>query len=54
VEQALAPTLRPGDVVIWDNLSAHKAPELKTILESAQATLLPLPPYAPDFTFNYP
>jgi transposase len=49
VEQALAPTLRSGDVVIWDNLPAHKAPELKTILESAQATLLPLPPYSPDF-----
>jgi transposase len=49
VEQALTPTLRPGDVVIWDNLPAHKAPELKTILASAQATLLPLPPYSPDF-----
>jgi transposase len=49
VEQALAPTLRPGDVVIWDNLPAHKAPELKAILASAQATLLSLPPYSPDF-----
>jgi transposase len=49
VEQALLPTLRPADVVIWDNLPAHKAPELKAILESAQATLLPLPPYSPDF-----
>ena len=41
--------MRPGDVVIWDNLPAHKAPELKTILEAAQATLLLLPPYSPDF-----
>jgi transposase len=49
VEQVLRPSLRPGDVVIWDNLPAHKAPELKTKIEAAQATLLPLPPYAPDF-----
>jgi transposase len=48
VERALAPTLRPGDVVIWDNLAAHKAPELKAVVESVQATLLPLPPYSPD------
>jgi transposase len=49
VEQALPPTLRPGDVVIWDNLPAHKCPGLKAILESAAARLLPLPPYSPDF-----
>jgi transposase len=49
VEQVLRPSLRPGDVVIWDNLPAHKAPELKTKIEAAQATLLPLPPYSPDF-----
>jgi transposase len=49
VEQVLTPALRPGDVVIWDNLPAHKAPELKTIIESTQASLLPLPPYSPDF-----
>ena len=49
VEQALAPALRPADVVIWDNLPAHKAPALKTMIESVQATLLPLPPYSPDF-----
>jgi transposase len=49
VENALVPALRPGEVVIWDHLPAHKAPELKTILESAPATLLPLPPYSPDF-----
>jgi transposase len=49
VEQVLRPALRPGDVVIWDNLPAHKTPSLKIIIESAQATLLPLPPYSPDF-----
>lgn len=49
VEQALAPALHPGDIVIWDNLSAHKAPDLKSILTSVQATLMPLPPYSPDF-----
>jgi transposase len=48
-EQVLRPALQPGDVVIWDNLPAHKAPELKTLIESRQATLLPLPPYSPDF-----
>jgi transposase len=49
LEQALVPALRPGDVVIWDNLPAHKAPDLKASWAAAQATLLPLPPYAPDF-----
>jgi transposase len=49
VEQILRPVLRSGDVVIWDNLPAHKAPELQAHIEAAQATLLPLPPYSPDF-----
>ena len=49
VEQILRPALRPGDVVIWDNLPAHKTPELKSKIEAAQANLLPLPPYSPDF-----
>jgi transposase len=49
VEQVLRPALQPGDVVIWDNLPAHKSAALKPILESAQARLLPLPPYSPDF-----
>lgn len=48
-EQGLRPPWRPGAVVIWDNLSAHKTPALKSSIESAQATLLPLPPYSPDF-----
>lgn len=50
VEQILRPALRPSDVVVWDNLPAHKTPELKTRIEAAQATLLPLPPYSPDFS----
>jgi len=49
VERILQPALRPGDVVIWDNLAAHKTPALKAAVEAAQATLLPLPPYSPDF-----
>ena len=49
VEQVLRPALRPGDVVIWDNLAAHKSLDLKPTVESAGATLLPLPPYSPDF-----
>jgi transposase len=49
VEQILVPGLRPGDVVIWDNLPAHKSAEVSAVLEAAQATLRPLPPYSPDF-----
>lgn len=49
VEQVLSPALRPGDVVIWDNQPAHKSMHLQPALESAGATLLPLPPYSPDF-----
>jgi transposase len=49
VQQILCPALHPGDVVIWDNLPAHKVPALTPLLESVQATLLPLPPYSPDF-----
>jgi transposase len=49
VERVLYPALRPGDVVIWDNLPAHKNADLKPVLESARASLLPLPPYSPDF-----
>lgn len=49
VEQMLVPGLRPGDVVIWDNLPAHKSAEVSAVLQAAQATLLPLPPYSPDY-----
>lgn len=49
VEHVLAPTLRPGDIVILDNLSAHKDAEARKRIEAAGATLMPLPPYSPDF-----
>lgn len=48
VRDVLCPTLRQGDVVICDNLSAHKCVEAKTLIEEVGATLLPLPPYSPD------
>ncbi len=49
VEQVLAPTLMPGDVVIMDNLPAHKAAGVRETIEGAGAELLFLPPYSPDF-----
>ena len=49
VEQILAPSLQPGDIVVLDNLSAHKVPGVREAIEAAQATLLYLPPYSPDF-----
>jgi transposase len=49
VEQVLAPTLRPGDIVIMDNLPAHKRSGVQVTIEAAGATLRYLPPYSPDF-----
>ncbi len=49
VRDALVPTLVPGQVVVLENLSSHKAPEVKRLIESAGARLLPLPPYSPDY-----
>jgi transposase len=49
VEQVLVPELRPGDVVIMDNLSSHKGPLVRQMIEAADATLVFLPPYSPDF-----
>lgn len=49
VEQVLVPELRPGDVVIMDNLGSHKATAIREAIEAAGATLLYLPPYSPDF-----
>ena len=48
VGQALAPALRPGDVVVMDNLGAHKVAGVREAIEAAGATLLYLPPYSPD------
>ncbi len=49
VEQILAPTLVPGDVVVMDNLPAHKVQGVREIIAAAGATLRYLPPYSPDF-----
>ena len=49
VEQVLVPTLRPGDVVVLDNLAVHKQPEVRLAIEQAGARLRFLPPYSPDF-----
>ena len=49
VEQVLVPTLRPGDIVVLDNLAAHKQPEVRAAIEQAGARLRFLPPYSPDF-----
>jgi transposase len=49
VEQALVPNLRAGDVVVMDNLSAHKHPQVQRLIESAGASVLYLPPYSPDY-----
>jgi len=49
VEQHLAPTLRPGDRVILDNLRAHKVAGIQAAVEARGARLVYLPPYSPDF-----
>ena len=49
VEQVLAPTLAPGDIVVMDNLASHKRPKVRELIEAAGARLLFLPPYSPDF-----
>jgi len=49
VDQILVPTLRPGDVVVLDNLAVHKQPTIRAAIEAAGASLRFLPPYSPDF-----
>lgn len=49
VEQMLAPTLRPGHLVVMDNLPAHKVAGVKEAIQARGAKLLYLPPYSPDF-----
>jgi transposase len=49
VEQVLVPTLIPGDIVVMDNLPAHKPAHVRRAIEAAGALLLYLPPYSPDF-----
>src|SRR3954447_11428603 len=47
VEEVLAPELKPGDVVVWDNLKPHESEEA---IEAAGARVVPLPPWSPDLT----
>ena len=48
IEHVLAPTLRPGDVVVLDNLSVHRSPAVRAAVETVGATLCFLPKYSPD------
>lgn len=48
VERVLLPRLRPGDVVVMDNLSSHKGDRARLLIESAGADVEFLPPYSPD------
>ena len=49
VEHMLCPQLQPGQIVILDNLGAHKVPGVRELVEATGAELLYLPPYSPDF-----
>lgn len=48
VQQQLVPTLKPGDVVVMDNLASHKRAGVREAIEAAGAKLVYLPPYSPD------
>ena len=48
VEQMLAPALRPGDVVVMDNLAAHKVAGVAKAIQAVGASVMYLPPYSPD------
>jgi transposase len=48
IRQCLVPTLEPGDIVVMDNLPAHKVEDVREIIEAAGAKLRYLPPYSPD------
>jgi transposase len=50
ITQELAPTLQPGQVVVLDNLSVHKAASIRQAIEARHCQLLFLPPYSPDCT----
>jgi transposase len=50
VREVLCPALRPGDVVVLDNLSCHKTPTVAALIEARGASLLWLPKYSPDFS----
>jgi transposase len=50
VERVLAPILEPRQIVVLDNLGAHKGDRVKELIEARGATLLYLPAYSPDFS----
>jgi transposase len=50
ITEQLAPMLRPGQIVVLDNLSVHKAERVRQAIEARHCQLLFLPPYSPDFT----
>ena len=50
VERVLAPALRPGRVVVMDNLGAHRGERVRELVEARGCSLLFLPPYSPDFS----
>ncbi len=48
VAEALVPALRPGQIVLWDNLNVHKSARARQLIETAGCRVLPLPRYSPD------
>ena len=50
LERVLAPSLRPGQVVVMDNLSSHKGPRVRELLDARGCELLYLPAYSPDLS----
>jgi transposase len=48
IRDDVCPTLRKGDIVVMDNLSAHKSPSVRCLIEQCKASLFYLPPYSPD------
>jgi len=48
VDQQLVPVLKPGDIVIMDNLGSHKAATIRQMIQAAGARIWYLPPYSPD------
>ena len=49
VAQLVVPCLRPGQLVIWDNLNVHKSARARALIETAGCRVLPLPRYSPDY-----
>jgi transposase len=48
VDRVLGPTLKPGDIVVMDNLPAHKGEQVRALIQARDAKLMYLPPYSPD------